>query len=99
MDTSKLEIKAALKVLKPPQEVFEAIVDPSLMSKYFISKSTGRMEEGKTVAWQFPEMDMEFPVRIGKIEEDKYISFYWSDMEGTETMVEIILRPMEDATL
>lgn len=98
MSNGKLEIKAALKILKPEHQVFEAIVDPSLMSKYFISKSSGRMEEGKTVTWQFPEMDMQFPVRVGKIEEDQYISFYWSDMEGIETMVEITLRPMDDSS-
>ena len=35
------------------------------------------MEEGKTLMWRFPEFDMEFPVRIGKTEENKYISFSW----------------------
>ncbi len=57
MSNDTLEIKAALMMGKPVHEVFEAIVDPSKMSNYFISKSTGRMEEGKTLTWQFPEMD------------------------------------------
>jgi len=94
--TRQLEIKAALKMLKPVHEVFEAIVDPAKMSNYFISKSTGRIEEGKTLTWQFPEIDMKFPVRIDKVETDKYISYFWKDMDGTETKVEIMLKPMED---
>ena len=99
MTPQKLEIKAALKIQKPVHEVFEAIVDPSKMSNYFISKSTGRMEEGKTLTWQFPEFDMKFPVNIGAIEKDKYISFRWNDIEdGRETTVEIDLKQMDDGT-
>jgi uncharacterized protein YndB with AHSA1/START domain len=94
----KLEIKAALKISKPTHIVFEAIVDPSQMSNYFISKSSGLMEEGKTVFWRFPEIDMQFPVRIGKIEKDKYVSFYWNDIDGTETFVEITLKPIDSNT-
>lgn len=93
----KLEIKAALKMQKPVHDVFEAIVDPENMSNYFISKSTGRMVEGKTLTWQFPEFDMQFPVRIEKVEKNKYISYYWDGaMDGIETMVEISLKPMEN---
>lgn len=99
MSSDKLEIKAALMISKPAHEVFEAIVDPGKMSNYFISKSTGRMEEGKTLTWQFPEMDMEFPVQIKKIEKDKYISYTWNDFrDGAETMVEFTLTPKENAT-
>lgn len=89
----KLEIKAGLIVCKPANEVFEAIADPSKMSRYFISESTGRMEAGKTLTWKFPEMDMEFPVRIIATRKDEYISYNWDDMDGTETAVEIFLKP------
>ena len=95
MGNDKLEIKAALMIGKPVHEVFEAIVDPGKMSHYFISKSTGRMEEGKTLTWQFPEMVMEFPVTIKKIEKDKYISYYWGE-EGKELLVEMELIPFEN---
>jgi len=96
MSNNKVEIRAALKIQKPLHEVFEAIVDPAKMSNYFISKSSGRMEEGKTLMWNFPEFDMGFNIKVDKIENDKYISYYWSDMEGNETLVEITLKQMED---
>jgi len=92
----KLEIKVALKMQKPVHEVFEAIADPAKMSDYFISKSTGRMEEGKTITWQFPEMDIQFPVRINRVQADKFISYSWDNFEdSTTTTVEITLKPME----
>jgi uncharacterized protein YndB with AHSA1/START domain len=98
MKPGTLEIKTGLIILKPVHEVFEAIVDPLKMSVYFISKSTGRMEEGKKLIWKFPEMDKEFPVRVSKIEEDKYISFYWNDEDGKVLLVEMTLSPKENGS-
>ncbi len=100
MQNQTLEIKTAIQILKPVHEVFEAIVDPSKMSNYFISKSNGRMEEGKNLIWSFPEFEMDFPVRIGKIEMDKYISYYWNDMENSrELLVEMTLTAKDNNTL
>ena len=90
MKDQSLEIKTAIQILKPVNEVFEAIVDPNKMSNYFISKSSGRLETGKQIMWQFPEFDIEFPIRVGKIIKDEYISYYW-DAEGTELLVEMTL--------
>lgn len=90
MTAEKLQIKVAMQIQKPMNEVFEAIVNPEKMSNYFISESTGTMEEGKILTWKFPEFDLKFPVRVGKIELNKYISFYWED-SGEEHSVEISL--------
>jgi uncharacterized protein YndB with AHSA1/START domain len=90
-DTPKiLEIKAALQIQKPVNEVFEAIVDPVRMSNYFISKGSGRMEKGKEILWKFPEFEGEFPIRVGEITKDKYISYYW-EMDGIDLLVEMTL--------
>lgn len=93
---NQLEIKAAIQIGKRPQEVFEAITDPSKMSNYFISQSTGRMEEGKQLTWNFPEFDIDVPVRVGKIEQDQLISYYWDGGSGKETLIEIKLSPFGD---
>jgi uncharacterized protein YndB with AHSA1/START domain len=99
MENQNLEIKAALQILKPVDEVFEAIVDPSKMSNYFISKGSGKMEPGKQIIWQFPEFVMEFPIRVDKIVKDEFISFYWS-IDGIELLVEMTLTSKnENATV
>ena len=95
MENQLLEIKAALQILKPVEAVFEAIVDPAKMSNYFISESTGRMEEGKQLTWRFPEFDMNVPVRVGKVEKDKYISYHW-DADGQELLVQMKLRAADN---
>jgi uncharacterized protein YndB with AHSA1/START domain len=95
MENQTLDIKAALQISKPVSVIFGAIVDPVQMSNYFISKGSGKMEEGKKIIWQFPEFDMTFPIRVSKIEKNKYISFYW-EMEGIDLLVEITLTPKGD---
>jgi len=93
----QLEIKAALQILKPASAVFENIVDPEQMKNYFISQSSGYMKEGVSVTWKFPEMDIEFPVTVGKIEKDKYISFSWDGaMDGEPTFIEMNLQAVAD---
>jgi uncharacterized protein YndB with AHSA1/START domain len=93
MNTEPLEIKAVLQIGKPADIVFEAIVDPLKMSNYFISKSSGRMEAGKTLMWEFPEFEGSYPVRVGKMEKDRYISYEWDSEAGEPLTVEIFLEP------
>ena len=90
MDSNRLEIVTRIQIQKPVSEVFEGIVNPEKMSNYFISKSSARMEEGKTVTWHFPEFEEGFPVEVGKVEQDKLVTFFWdSNNEKTEVNIEL----------
>lgn len=95
MDINNLEIKCALQIQKPIHEVFDAIVNKDKMSQYFIAESTGNMDEGKELLWKFPEFDMEFPIKVGKIIKDNYISYYW-EMDNVELLVEMNLTAKDD---
>ncbi len=97
MKTDLLSINVAMQIQKPINEVFEAVVNPEQMSHYFISKSSGIMEEGKNLIWKFPEFEFECPIRVGKIEINKYISYYWF-MDEIELLVEITLTSKENNT-
>ena len=98
MENKALIIKAQIQVSKLPEEVYEAIVDPAKMSNYFISQSSGRMEAGAQLEWQFPEFDMKIPVKVGELRKNEYVSFYWGDTDGKEMLVEINLLPVGAAT-
>jgi uncharacterized protein YndB with AHSA1/START domain len=93
-----LEIKAAIEIQKPAAVVFEAITDPAQMSRYFISRSTGIMEEGKQLVWNFPEFDIDVPVRVGKLVQNQYLSFYWAGDDQKELLVEISLASRENGS-
>ncbi|MBU1094956.1 MAG: SRPBCC domain-containing protein [Bacteroidetes bacterium] len=88
----RLESNASIQIQKPIDEVFEGIVNPAKMTKYFISESTGRLESGKEVIWKFPEFDETFPVNEIKIEANRSISFVWDP----KTTVTISLEKSSD---
>lgn len=98
MAPQTLEIKTGIQIQKPVHEVFEAIVDPSEMSNYFISYGSGRMEAGANLTWRFPEFDMDIPVRVGEVRKDEYVSYYW-DNDKREMFVEISLTPKGNDTV
>ena len=88
----RLESNATIQIQKPIEEVFEGIVNPAKMIKYFISESSGRMESGKEVLWKFPEFAEKFPVKEINIEVNRTISFVWDP----ETVVYITLEKLPD---
>ncbi len=93
----KLHINVAIQIQKPVDVVFEAIVNPDQMSQYFISKSSGKMEEGKSLVWNFPEFDADAPVRVGKIIANELITFYW-EINQVEVEVEMQLQQKPDGS-
>jgi len=93
----QLQAKTQVQILKPVHEVFEAIVDPAKMEKYFITSGSGRLEEGKTITWNWEYYNVSFPIHVQRIEKDKFISFKWP-ASGIETLVEITLEPIDGKT-
>ena len=88
----RLEPKAAIQIQKPIEEVFEGIVNPAKMTRYFISESSGPLESGKEVIWKFPEFEDRFPIKEIKIEVNHSISFVWDPA----TVVNITLEKIPD---
>lgn len=88
----RLEPKAFIQIQKPIEEVFDGIVNPSQLTNYFISESTGPLESGKEVIWKFPEFEERFPITEIKIETNRSISFVWDP----ETVVKITLEKVPD---
>ena len=92
MSKERIKAKVQMGILKPAHEVFEAIVDPEKMNKYFISTSTGRMESAKTLNWSWDDFDASHEVRVKEVEKDKLVSFTWEGSD-VECLVVITLEP------
>lgn len=88
----KLTAKASIQIQKPLNDVFEAIVNPEIMTQYFIAKSSGRMEAGKEVEWEFGDFPGKFPVKVQEIKANQSISFIWDE----DTAVNMVLKEQPD---
>jgi len=88
----KLTSEATLQIQKPIAEVFEGIVNPDILTKYFISESTGRLQSGVDLKWKFPEFADWYPVTSVLVEDLKSVSFVWD----ADTVVKIVLESLPD---
>ncbi|NGX84320.1 hypothetical protein [Aequorivita sp. KMM 9714] len=71
-----LESNTVIQIQIPVEDVFEGIVNPEIMTKYFISESSGRLESGKEIMWKFPEFDDYYPVKEIKIKNNHAYPLY-----------------------
>ncbi|MET3322502.1 UNVERIFIED_ORG: uncharacterized protein YndB with AHSA1/START domain [Peribacillus simplex] len=94
MDT---QVTTKFKILKPVNEVYEAIVVPEKMSNYWFSSGTGRVEQGKTITWRYDEYNAEVVINVLEVEEDKKIVFSWGGY-GQETVVTITLKELDNTS-
>ena len=73
-----LTFKVSARIAKPVAEVFEAIADPSELSRYFTTGGAkGRLETGSTVTWDFHDFPGAFPVWVVEVVPEKRIVLQW----------------------
>jgi uncharacterized protein YndB with AHSA1/START domain len=85
-----------LKIQKPVEQVFEGVVNPTQLSRYFTKTASGPIVPGTTVMWSFPEFDGEFPVKVREVVKNERIVLEWESTEkGYDTRVEIFFKSLE----
>ncbi len=72
-----LKFQVQLKIRKPVAEVFEAVVNPTKLSGYFVKSASGPLAEGTTVQWSFAEAPGPFDVVVSEVVKDRRIVFEW----------------------
>ena len=98
----ELKFEVAGRIARPVDEVFEAIVDPGTLSRYFTTGGAeGRIEPGATVSWSFHDFPGAFPVEVVEVEKDKRIVLRWEAEEKDpsakyDTIVTMRFEALED---
>ena len=72
-------VKAQMLIRKPVAEVFEAFVDPAITTKFWFTKSTGRLEPGKELRWDWELYGASGHVSVKAVEQNKRILIEWDD--------------------
>jgi uncharacterized protein YndB with AHSA1/START domain len=86
--------RVAMLIRKPAAEVFEAFIDPAITTKFWFTKSTGRLEPGKHVTWTWEMYDVSTDVEVKEIEPNKRIVIDWGN-RGEMTTVEWVFDAYE----
>ncbi len=89
--------KTGMLIRKPVADVFEAFINPEITTKFWFTKSSGGLEVGKQVQWDWEMYGISIPVTTKTIEPNKRIVIEWPGY-GSLTTVEWIFAPQEDGT-
>ncbi|SFE66433.1 Uncharacterized conserved protein YndB, AHSA1/START domain [Bacillus sp. OV194] len=75
-------VRAEMLIRRPVEVVFEAFIEPAITTKFWFTKSSGRVEEGKKVKWEWEMYGVSDRVFVKRLEENERIHIQSSD--GTE---------------
>jgi uncharacterized protein YndB with AHSA1/START domain len=84
MSTTKHDpvAKAEMVIRKPVAQVFNAIIDPAVTTKFWFTKSTGKLEPGKRVRWDWEMYGVGTDVDVKEIVPNKRILIEWDSYVG-----------------
>ena len=105
-----LKFTVFANVSRPPAEVFEAVVNPDILSEYFTTGGAkGRLEAGAQVTWDFADFPGAFPVDVIEVVPNEKIVLRWEAGDGREdheagtwerggyqTTVTMTFKPLDD---
>ncbi|MDY0026930.1 MAG: SRPBCC domain-containing protein, partial [Lentimicrobium sp.] len=81
LNTSTVETQMLIR--KPVSEVFQAFIDPTITSNFWFTKSSGPLEVGKSVKWEWEMYGVSTNVLTREIIPNKLISMEWGDPATT----------------
>jgi uncharacterized protein YndB with AHSA1/START domain len=72
-------VEAQMLIRKPAEKVFEAFIDPGITTNFWFTKSSGKLEVGKTVKWEWEMYRVSTNVLVKEIVPNKKISIEWNE--------------------
>tara|TARA_R110000737_G_scaffold353243_2_gene403463 strand:- start:951 stop:1421 length:471 start_codon:yes stop_codon:yes gene_type:complete len=76
-------VEVQMLIRKPVSQVFQAFIDPAITTNFWFTKSSGPLEVGKIVKWEWEMYGVSDNVLTKKIIPNKLISTEWGDPATT----------------
>jgi uncharacterized protein YndB with AHSA1/START domain len=92
-----VEAKAQTMIRAPAAKVFEAFVDPAVTTRFWFSKSSGRLKAGETVRWDWEMYGSGDDIHVRAIEADRSIIYEWGG-ESNLSRVEMTFTALEQGS-
>ncbi len=72
-------VECQMLIRKPVAGVFEAFIDPAITRNFWFTKSSGKLENGKTITWEWEMYNVSTNVLVKEIIANQKISINWGD--------------------
>lgn len=91
-------MRTQMLIRRPAQEVFEAFVDPAITTKFWFTRSTGRLVPGADVQWEWEMYNVSADVRVKEVQQNSRLVLEWGGEETGFTTVGWRFFPQKDDT-
>ncbi|HEV8336135.1 MAG TPA: SRPBCC family protein [Candidatus Polarisedimenticolia bacterium] len=78
--------RTGMLIRQPVARVFDAFVNPDVTAKFWFTKSTGRLEAGRQVQWDWEMYGISVPVTVKAVEPNRRIVIEWPAAGGPATV-------------
>ncbi|MBT8377510.1 MAG: SRPBCC family protein [Bacteroidia bacterium] len=86
---------AEMLIRKPINDVFTAFIDPAITTKFWFTKSTGSLIQGKTIKWTWEMYDVSIDIKVTDILPHSKIQFTWGNANQNSN-VEITFTQLDE---
>jgi uncharacterized protein YndB with AHSA1/START domain len=80
---NKPQVTAQMLIRKPAAQVYQAFIDPEITRHFWFTKGSARLEEGKTVTWEWEMYQVSSKVLVKELLPDRKISVEWDEYKTT----------------
>lgn len=87
--------RVEMLIRKPVAEVFRAFTDPSITTGFWFTRSSGPVEEGRELRWEWEMYGVGTSVRVLAVDPERRILLEWGD---PASRVEWEFTPREEGT-
>ena len=74
-------VKVEMLIRRPVHDVFRAFVDPEITTQFWFTKSSGRLEAGQSVRWDWKMYGASTVVDVKEVVENRRILIDWGAPE------------------
>lgn len=72
-------VNTQMLIRRPVADVFEAFVNPAITTRFWFTKSSGRVEPGARLTWEWEMYGASTPVQVQDVQPNERIRIEWND--------------------
>ncbi len=69
--------RADMLIRRPVKEVFEAFINPEITCKFWFTRGSGRLEQGKALHWHWDMYGVSADIKVKAVEQNRRILIEW----------------------
>ncbi|NNL92602.1 MAG: polyketide cyclase [Saprospiraceae bacterium] len=88
-------VETQMLIRKPINQVFQAFINPEITSNFWFTKSSGILEKGKIIKWEWEMYNASAEVDVKEIVQNKLIKITWGE---PATTIDFIFTAVSEAS-